>query len=86
MICCIPSALYEVAKAIEEKGADFVYTDEVKFKKDIYSIDNPIYFNLKPGFSKYDLRSHNFICHLTVFSKSLLDTERQGVLQTGIRW
>ena len=70
-----PSALYEVAKAIEEKGADFVYTDEVKFKKDIYSIDNPIYFNLKPGFSKYDLRSHNFICHLTVFSKSLLDTE-----------
>lgn len=70
-----PSALYEVAKVIEAKGADFIYTDEVKFRKNIYSIDNPYYFNLKPGFSKYDLRSHNYICHLTVFSKQLLESE-----------
>lgn len=70
-----PSALYEVSKVIEAKGADFIYTDEVKFRKNIYSIDNPYYFNLKPGFSKYDLRSHNYICHLTVFSKQLLESE-----------
>lgn len=70
-----PSALFEVAKVIDKQGADFVYTDETKFRKNIHSIDNPYYFNLKPGFSKYDLRAHNYICHLTVFSKSLLDTE-----------
>ena len=70
-----PSALFEVAKVIDKQGADFIYTDETKFRKSIHSIDNPYYFNLKPGFSKYDLRAHNYICHLTVFSKSLLDTE-----------
>lgn len=70
-----PSALYEIAKVINEQDADFIYTDEVKFRKDVYNIDNPYYFNLKPGFSKYDLRSHNYICHLTVFSKQLLNSE-----------
>lgn len=70
-----PSALFEVVKAINKEKADFIYTDEVKFGEKIETINNPIFFNLKPGFSKYDLRSHNYICHFTVFSKKLLDEE-----------
>lgn len=67
-----PSALYEVVKAIENEHADFIYTDEVKFSGKIENIENPLDFNLKPGFGKYDLRSHNYICHFTVFNKKLL--------------
>jgi len=68
-----PSALFEAVKAINKENADFIYTDEVKFGEKIETINNPIFFNLKPGFSKYDLRAHNYICHFTVFSKHLLD-------------
>ena len=34
-------------------------------------------FNLKPGFGKDDLRSHNYICHFTVFHKKLLEGEKE---------
>lgn len=70
-----PSALYEVMCAIEEQNADFIYTDEVKFSGKVEDVDNAQAFNLKPGFGKYDLRSHNYICHFTVFNKHLLDDE-----------
>lgn len=70
-----PSALYEVMCAIEEQDADFIYTDEVKFSGKLEDVDNVLSFNLKPGFGKYDLRSHNYICHFTVFNKHLLDDE-----------
>ena len=70
-----PAALFEVVKIINRNNADFIYSDEVKFGDKIETINNPIFFNLKPGFSKYDLRSHNYICHFTVFSKSLLEGE-----------
>lgn len=72
-----PSALYEVMAVIEEQGADFIYTDEVKFSGDIREISDPNAFNLKPGFGKDDLRSHNFICHFTVFNKELLKDEKE---------
>ena len=68
-----PSALFEAVKAINKENADFIYTDAVQFGEKIETINNPIFFNLKPGFSKYDLRAHNYICHFTVFSKHLLD-------------
>lgn len=71
------SALFEVMSAIEEQKADFVYTDEVKFSKNIEDIKSSYAFNFKPGFGKYDLRSHNFICHFTVFSKELLNGEER---------
>ena len=71
-----PSALYEVMKAIEETGAEFLYTDEVKFSGKIEEIQDPLMFNLKPGFGKDDLRSHNYICHFTVFHKKLLEGEQ----------
>ena len=71
-----PSALYEVCKAINEKNADFLYTDEVKFSDSIYNIKDLKSFNLKPGFGIDDLRSHNYICHFTVFDKNLLLEEK----------
>ena len=64
-----PSALYEVMKAICEKDADFIYTDENTFHdtpKDAYSP------NFKPDFAPDTLRSYNYICHLSVFKESLL--------------
>lgn len=68
-----PDALLEVARAIKERGADFVYTDEAKFHNDPQKCFAP---NYKPDFAKDDLRSHNYICHLTVYSRQLL--ERAG--------
>ena len=63
-------ALYEVAKVIEEQHADFIYSDEAKFKKNTSKFFAP---NFKPDFSKDELRAHNYICHLTVYRKELLD-------------
>lgn len=71
------SALYEMMKVIDEEQADFLYSDEVKWTGKIKDIDNPLLFNLKPEFGKDDLRSHNYICHFTVFSKKLLGSEKR---------
>lgn len=65
-----PSALFEMAKAIEEKNADFVYTDEVTF---VGKTSNITIYNYKPDYSPDTLRSYNYICHFTAFSKELLD-------------
>lgn len=65
------SALYEVMKAILEQGADLIYTDEVKFTGAIEDADD---FNFKPGFGKDELRSHNYICHFTCYSRALLES------------
>lgn len=66
-----PSALYECAKAIERERADFVYTDEVTFEGD--ELENIVTYHFKPDFSVDNLRGVNYICHLSVFRKSLLD-------------
>lgn len=63
-----PSALYENMVAICEKDADFIYTDETTFQntpKDAYCP------NFKPDFAPDTLRSNNYICHFTVFSREL---------------
>ena len=64
-----PDALYEMVKAINEKGAEFIYSDE-----DFISTDgecsNP---HFKPDFSPDLLLSHNYITHFTCFKKELLD-------------
>lgn len=64
-----PSALFEMVKAIEEKNADFVYTDEVTF---VGRPNNITIYNFKPDYSPDTLRSYNYICHFTAFSKELL--------------
>ena len=64
-----PSALFEMAKAIDN-GADFVYTDEVTF---VSRTSNITIYNFKPDYSPDTLRSYNYICHFTAFSRELLD-------------
>lgn len=66
-----PSALYEVMRAICEHGADFIYTDENTFSEEPHDAYNP---HFKPDFSPDTLRSYNYICHLSAFSRELLDS------------
>ena len=65
-----PDALYEIVKAINDTGADVVYTDEDKV-----SMDGQHYFdpNFKPDFNLFRLRENNYICHIFVVKKSLAD-------------
>lgn len=65
-----PAALYEYMKVICDKNADFIYCDEDKFDDDVNRTYDP-YF--KPDFAPDNLRVNNYICHFTVFKKSLLD-------------
>ena len=58
-----------MAQAIAEQGADFVYTDEVTFEGDI---DHLTVYHFKPDYMLDNLRSNNYICHLSVFSAALL--------------
>lgn len=64
-----PSALFEVMRAICEKDGDFIYTDENTFKEKIEDAYCP---HFKPDYSPDTLRSYNYICHFTVFKKSIL--------------
>ncbi len=66
-----PSALYECAKRVERDGADFIYTDEVTFEGD--DLENIVTYHFKPDFSVDNLRGVNYICHLSVFKRSLLE-------------
>ena len=65
-----PSALFEYMKVICEKNADFIYCDEDKFEKNLRNVIDP-YF--KPDFAIDNLRANNYICHFTVFKKTLLN-------------
>ena len=65
-----PSALFEVMRAICDRGADFVYTDEITFSGKVSRAYCPHY---KPDFSPDLLRSYNYICHFVSFSRDLLE-------------
>jgi hypothetical protein len=71
-----PSALYFVAREIAEKGADFVYTDELSFVKNVRRVQS---VHLKSDYSREALCSNNYICHFTVFRRKLL--KRTGMFQ-----
>ncbi|MEW9991025.1 glycosyltransferase [Clostridium butyricum] len=64
------AALFEYMKVIEEKNADFIYSDEAIFGKNLKDIQE---IHFKPDFAVDNLRTYNYICHFTVFKKSLLD-------------
>ncbi len=64
-----PNALFEYRKRID-KGADFIYCDEASFKGDTAKAE---IIHYKPDFSPYNLRANNYICHFSVFKKSLFD-------------
>lgn len=72
-----PDALYEIVKAINDTGADMLYTDEDKV-----SMDGRHYFdpNFKPDFNLFRLRENNYICHIFVVKKSL--TDETGLLRS----
>jgi len=64
-----PDALYEVVKAINNKKAEFIYSDEDKLEMD-GSYANP---HFKPDFASDMFLSQNYISHLGVIKKSLID-------------
>ena len=79
-----PTALYEIAAALTETGADLLYTDEATFRE---TPADAFDFTRKPEFSPDDLRGHNYIGHLTLFSRALsasaggFDPRREGAAE-----
>ncbi|MCM1056982.1 MAG: glycosyltransferase family 2 protein [Firmicutes bacterium] len=66
-----PNALYECAKALyRHRNAEVLYTDEDKVDMSGKTHFEP---NFKPDFSPDHLRSMNYICHMFVVKRSLLD-------------
>ena len=70
-----PCALYEDMKAICEKDADFIYTDEITFHDTPADGFSP---HFKPDFAPDSLRGVNYICHFTVFNRDLLEKAGGG--------
>ncbi|MCR4641246.1 MAG: glycosyltransferase family 2 protein [Lachnospiraceae bacterium] len=66
-----PSALFYYMEAICSEDADYIYCDETTFHGK--SVDNMITLHFKPDFSPDNLRANNYICHFSVFKRSLLD-------------
>lgn len=67
-----PCALFEMMKAICEKDADYVYTDEITFEGN--SVNNMLTMHFKPDYSWDNLRANNYICHFSSFSRELLES------------
>ena len=66
-----PNALYEIVKAVNEsKGAEVIYTDEDKVTTDLEEHFKP---HFKPDFNLDLLRSNNYICHLFVAKRELVE-------------
>lgn len=65
-----PNALYDVVRTIQSTGADFVYSDEIVLSDNFKQLGG---YHFKPDFSPDYLRGVNYITHLAVFSRKLLD-------------
>jgi GT2 family glycosyltransferase len=66
-----PEVLYWYVKAINEQDADYIYCDETTFKGD--DINRMITMHFKPDYAIDNLRANNYICHFSVFKRTLLD-------------
>ena len=66
-----PSALFAYVKAINEQGADYIYCDETTFKSG--DINRMLTMHFKPDYAPDNLRANNYICHFSVFAKSLME-------------
>ena len=66
-----PSTLYEYVRAVNEKGADYIYCDETTYKSG--DINKMLTMHFKPDYAVDNLRANNYICHFSVFAKGLLD-------------
>ncbi len=73
-----PDALWRVASCIAEKAPDFIYSDEDRLTENGKRHMDPHY---KPDFCPDNLCSDNYICHLAVIRKALL--EEVGGLRSG---
>jgi GT2 family glycosyltransferase len=75
-----PFALYEVNYAcnVHYPEVDFIYSDEDKINEAGDQRSDP---HFKPDWSPDTLRSHNYICHLSVFRRAILN--RIGGFQAG---
>ena len=65
-----PNALYDVVKAIQSTGADFVYSDEIVLSDNFKELGG---YHFKPDYAPDYLRGVNYITHLAVFSRKLLN-------------
>lgn len=66
-----PSALFEYTRVINEQDADYIYCDETTFKSG--NIDHMLTMHFKPDYAVDNLRANNYICHFSVFKKTLLE-------------
>lgn len=64
------NALFEVVSALNDKPYRLLYTDEDKVNADLTFYEQP---HFKKDFDLELLRTNNYICHLLVLEKSLLD-------------
>ncbi|MCL2718013.1 MAG: glycosyltransferase family 2 protein [Lachnospiraceae bacterium] len=66
-----PAALFEYVTAINEQNADYIYCDEATFHRG--KVDKMITLHFKPDFAIDNLRANNYICHFSVFSRTLIE-------------
>lgn len=66
-----PDALWRVAQAIQHTSPDILYTDEDKLSPSGAYHTDP---HRKPDFCPDNLRSGNYICHMTVIRRTLWQT------------
>ena len=64
-----PSAFFEIVKTVSQDESDFIYSDEAFFSDD-HTI---LLKHHKPGYAVDTLRSHNYINHLALFHRSLME-------------
>ena len=69
------NALYEVVRAINETGADFLYSDEIVLGADLKTLRE---YHFKPDFSPDTLRGCNYVTHFSVFCRELLQQAGGG--------
>ncbi|MBE6975820.1 MAG: glycosyltransferase [Ruminococcaceae bacterium] len=70
-----PAALYEMMTAVCEQDADMIYTDENTFH---HTPEDAFFPHYKPDYAPDTLRSYNYICHFTAFSRELLEKAGGG--------
>ena len=66
----LPNALYENVKAINETGAQVLYSDEITLDGDLKHL---IQFHFKIDYAPDFLRGVNYITHFLVFEKALFE-------------
>lgn len=66
-----PCVLFEYMQAICTQDADYIYCDEATFQKK--NINRMITLHFKSDYAIDTLRANNYICHFSVFARTLLE-------------